>query len=289
MRGDPVAYLEAKRSVDDRALDRDTLRRVRGVLENESGDDPPTTVLEAGAGTGALLRRALAWDLPPLEWVAVDTDADVLDAAASLVADRAARLGYAVDASGDARELRLDGPAPVTVRLRRADVRDVAAERRVDGLVGQSFADLVSVASTVSLVDAVADGGWFYLPLTFDGETSFRPSHGADDAVVAAYHDSMRGPHRPGPAAGRAVVAGLREAGYDPTVARSDWRVAPVEGAYPADEERFLRVLVDTVADEGAGRVPAATLAAWESRRRAQLDAGALRFRARNVDIFGGV
>ncbi|MFC6786815.1 hypothetical protein [Halobaculum halobium] len=334
MEGDDVTYLEAARTVDERAHSDDATAAFRAALreadhagdgdtdDGDRGDESDGTdgtgvrVLEAGAGTCGMLRRLLADDvLPAGEWVAVDTDERVLSTAHDRLRADALDAGYAVergdadgnrvgnggsyrdsdgDSSGyrdsDAIELRRPGCArSLRVRFAVADARAVAAEGGFDGVVARSFADLLAPEDVLALLRSAAPDGWYHLPLTFDGETRFAPDHPADDAVVDAFHATMRNRGR----AATRLADRFTEAGTPPTVdARSDWTVEGNEaGTYRADEATFLRTILDTVVASvrASERVPAATLADWAETREEQLGRGSLRYVARNRDLFGRV
>ncbi|GAA0213913.1 class I SAM-dependent methyltransferase [Halobaculum roseum] len=310
MEGDDVAYLEAARTVDDRAHSDAASAAFRAALRGrgrgdggdggdggddgeDDGDEEGVRVLEAGAGTCGLLRRLLSdGALPTGEWVAVDTDGRVLSAGRDRLRAEAREAGYGVETEGS--ELRLDRPdgdATLRVRLAVGDAREVAADRGgdFDGVVARSFADLLAPDDVLALLRAAAPDGWYHLPLTFDGETRFSPSHPADDAVIEAFHGTMRNRGR----AATLLSERFREAGSPPAVdARADWVVeGDGTGGYPADEATFLRVVLDTVVAsvEESGAVPDRTLADWRETREAQLARGELRYVAENRDLFGRV
>jgi SAM-dependent methyltransferase len=302
VKGDFERYLAAKETVDDRALDRRVLGRVRADVADRSG----ARVLDAGAGTGAFARRFLAWDdRPDCTYVAVDDDPALLSTARERILDHARALGFAASVvdptAGPAPDaategaptvaaLRLRGPARIDVRLVAGDARTVAAAGEWDVLVAQAFVDLLSLDGVARLLSGVADGGLVYLPITFDGGTAFTPSHPADDAVLDAYHATMAGPEgdRLGATAGRRLLDRAADLGVDlDAVGGSDWVVAPPGGEYPADESYFLDVVVDTVGDAVRGRVADGTIEAWLDARRRQREEGVLGFLARNLDLSG--
>jgi len=299
MEGDDVAYLEAARTVDERAHSDAATAAFRAALrgaERGAGDGDGVRVLEAGAGTCGMLRHLLAdGTLPAGEWVAVDTDERVLSAGRDRLRDEAREVGYGVEPEGST--LLLDHPGgDGTLRVRFAvdDAREVADDRSgdFDGVVARSFADLLAPDDVLALLRAAAPDGWYHLPLTFDGETRFAPDHSADDAVIDAFHGTMRNRGR----AATLLAERFREAGTPPTVdARADWVIDGERtrggAAYPADEATFLRIVLDTVVASvrESGAVPAATLSAWREAREAQLERGELGYVAVNRDLFGRV
>jgi SAM-dependent methyltransferase len=304
MKGDFERYLSAKETVDDRALDRRVLGRVREDLRAAASP----RVLEAGAGTAAFCRRLLGWDdLPDCTYVAVDTDADLLATGRERVLDRARAVGFEARAVDPSRAdldlplddpglthvaaLRLRGPARIDVHLVAGDALTVATRGRWEFVVAQAFADLLTPVGLERLVSGLDRGG-VYLPITFDGGTAFVPSHPDDDAVVDAYHATMvdDSGERLGATAGRRLLTLLPELGVGlDAVGGSDWVVSPLDGAYPADESYFVRVVVDTVADAVDGHVAPETVETWLETRRREWEENRLHFVARNLDLYGRV
>ena len=260
-------YLEAKRTVDDRALNR----RVRDCLLGELPEAP--RVLEAGAGTGVTVPRLLDWGVTAGGYRGVDRDAGVLDVARER---RCAELG------GEPTE---DGfrVGDLTARFEQGDALDALPTDDGDLVVAQSFLDLVPVDEALDAFTAALDpGGLVYAPITFDGKTIFQPDHPADDRVVAAYHDDIDA--RPGrnAHAGRHLLDRCRErAGDLLAVGASDWVVRPREGEYPADERFFLATILSFV--ESAVDVPG--IDAWLRTRRRQLSEGTLTYVAHGYDV----
>ena len=291
-------YLRAKRTLDDRSLDRRLLERLRaGIAERSADRDGPLRVLEVGAGVGTMIERMLEWDiLPPgpTEYAAVDVDSDAVDAIPGRLVDWAADRDVAAT-TRDAGVV-LDGPdRRLTVTTEAADavafVDDAA--REWDLLVGMAFLDIVALDQLPTLLSALAPGGYWYFPITFDGGTRFGPAHPADDAVERAYHRHMD--QKPGgdSRAGHHALDRLRalEGVTVDGVAGSDWAVYPRDDAYPADEAYFLRYILATV--EGAvGELDAnapdgQTLAAWLATRRRQVADAELSYLTHQLDLLG--
>ena len=298
MRDDFQRYLRAKRTVDDRALDRRLLGTFRDRLADRADEtEGPLRVLEVGAGVGTMPARFLEWDvLPPgeIRYVAVDADPGVVDAVGphlrSWAADRRASV------SGD-------GTLEIEHAGRRVELEAVAAEavadadRRAgefDALVGAALLDVLDLDGLGTLLGALAPGGLCYFPITFDGGTRFRPSHPADRGIERRYHEHMDAKPGGSSRAGGDVLERLRGIGGARLlgVAGSDWVVRPVDGDYPADEAYFLGCILDTVetaVGEVAGDAFRADLEGWLDRRRDQLDAGELLYLTHQLDVLGRV
>jgi SAM-dependent methyltransferase len=315
--GEFQAYLAAKRSVDDRALDRRTLERLRTALAAPA--DRPLRVLEAGAGVGTMVERLLEWDtLPPgdVEYVAVDIDPDSVAAARERLAGWAEDRGLAVERGGDppawapvtAAPLSLVGPdRTVTVVPATGDAAEVAgAAEGADLVVGMALLDVLERAALPAMLSAAAPGGLAYFPITFDGGTRFVPDHPLDGAVERAYHAHMDAKDDARSRAGEAALATLER--LDATtvlaVGGSDWVVRPGPDGYPGEEAAFLHHILDTVegavaetlAGDERGWATTAdpaldrdALADWADRRRRQVDDGALTYLTHQLDLLARV
>ncbi len=300
-------YLQAKRSVDDRALDRRAFGDLReGLVERATDRAGPVRVLDVGAGLGTMLARFVEWDvLPPgaVEYTAVDVDPDNVAAIPEFFSEWAADRDTGVRTvdtdrpDADTRRVELAGPERrVTVEPVAADGAEFAAgaDREWDLLVGAALLDLVALDRLPDLLSALAPGGYWYFPITFDGVTRFLPSHPADGVIERAYHRHMD--EKPGgdSRAGSHALARLTamDGASVERAAGSDWVVRPVEGAYPGDEGVFLEHILDTVEsalggpDDGPG-VDSETLGEWLSTRRRQVADGDLTYLTHQLDLLG--
>jgi len=312
-------YLRAKRAVDDRALDRRLVGLLRERLaERAASTAGPLRVLEAGAGVGTMVARLIDWEaLPPGEtrYVAVDRDSGALAGVEPFLREWAASREEpaSVAADGDALVVETDARA-VAVEPVAADAVAFAGERsgEFDALIGMALLDVLGLDRLDALLGALAPGGTYYFPITFDGGTRFRPAHPDDRPVERCYHRHMDAKPGGDSRAGGAALARLREADGSALlgVAGSDWVVRPTDGAagrpddgagYPGDEAFFVRHILDTV-EEAVGEVLAAggtvtdpsplsvaDLDDWLVERRRQLDAGDLVYLTHQLDLLGRV
>lgn len=298
MKGDFRRYLTAKETVDSRAFAPDVRRRVRDDLR---GRPDRVRLLDAGAGTGPFLRRLLRWPgLADVTYAAVDVDRDTLELARDRTARAARERGYAVDSVArpsfdvpgeTVAALSFRGENAVDALFVHGDALDAADAGGWSVVVAQAFVDLLDATGVDRLLDGLAPGGRFYFPITFDGGTSFSPSHESDADVLAAYHETMRDESgdRLGAQAGRRLERHLDARGVEYAADDADWHVRPRGDGYPADEAYFLRVVVDTVADAVRGGVPDETRRAWHRARRRALESNDLRYAAANRDVTGVV
>jgi hypothetical protein len=315
-------YLRAKRTVDDRALDRRLLRIFRERLaDRAAASEGPLRVLEAGAGIGTMVARLIDREvLPPGEtrYVAVDVDGGALAGIESFLrewaADREGPAGVEEAGDGETDALVVETEARmIRVEPVADDAVAVAGERpgAFDALIGMALLDVFDLAELEALLGALAPGGTYYFPITFDGGTRFRPTHPADRAIERRYHAHMNAKPGGSSRAGGDALARLREIDGASLlgVAGSDWVVRPVEGeeypgdagGYPGDEAFFLRHILDTVEEavgevigaDGTATEPSplspADLDAWLETRREQVDSGTLVYLTHQLDLLGRV
>ena len=300
-------YLEAKRSVDRRALSR----RVRAAML--AGLPRAPRVLEAGCGTGVTVPRLLSWGVREFDYLGVDRDPRVIAFARDVRPKELRYRGYdAVDTprggrietspdsrsdaltfafeTGDAIELLSRGATERTAEERNPD------ERGADLVVAGAFLDVVPLEPTIEAIEsALAPGGLAYLPITFDGGTLFAPEHPLDETVEQAYHDAIDSVDGRNSRAGRTALSLLHARDGRLLAANaSDWIVRPRDGAtggYSEDERWFLdRILsfVDGAIDPSTSVVPELDRVGfddWLETRRRQLAASELTYIAHQYDL----
>ncbi len=294
-------YLAAKRSVDDRALNRNVWDVLAAALAARRQTlDRPLRVLEAAAGIGTMLQRALDWGLFDAQPTLVDSAVEytALDAAAANIAAAEQRLA--------------DLPAWCSLRLQTADIFDFcdrAEEReRYDLLIAHAFLDLLDLPTALPrLRRLLRPGGLFYFTINFDGATILQPTIDAafDARIERAYHHTMDervtdGRRSGDSRAGRHLFGLLPAAGYQIEAAgSSDWVVHPLGGngggGYPADEAYFLHFIIHTMhgalCDDPAVAQPAEALSfeEWIAARHAQIERGELVYIAHQLDFMGHI
>lgn len=272
-----IRYLSAKKTVDDRALNRrvwDAMTaRVRGTAPR---------VLELGGGIGTMIERAASdTALHPGWWTLVDGQETLL---------REARR-------------RLAGMRAFPVELLCADVEDYVARgvEPFDLVIANAFLDLFDPAQILpKLLKLARLSGTFLFSITFDGMTALEPEVDPelDRRIIDLYHrtmdERMVGGRISGDSrTGRHLLTLLPRSGYTVVEAgASDWIVYPREGDYPADERFFLSCILvffeeslSARAESGRGELDRAELRRWLGARRAQLDAGKLVLVAHQLDV----
>jgi hypothetical protein len=261
---DFVRYLRAKRSVDDRALNRRVWARLGRELEALRR---PIDVLDAGAGAGTGVERMTEWNLvrpaQRIRYCAVEPRKDLLEEAGRILT-----------------------PLEMDATLVASEIEEFAsreAGKRFDLVVAHALLDILDLEETLdALIRLMGKGGLLYLPITFDGESSFEPAHPADEAILSAYHGTMPRRGR----TGRLLYHAARRRGLEVLeVGPSDWVVHPVDDRYPEDEEFFLRFILATVEGAVRGLVPAEALASWLKERSRQVGDARLVYCAHQLDL----
>lgn len=192
-------FLTAKRTVEDRALNRVVFQQFVDALADRGADrgaDKPVRIVEIGVGTGSMIARLADWDvLPPsVSYRAVDLDPEQLAVARRQLPEQLRAAGYSVEATeqgmiarketGDGHNRRLDITLAVDDGF---EITDSA-----DAVIAGAVLDLVDLPAAVEdLKGLLADEGLLYAPATFNGHTSFTPREPLDDRIEGLYHRHM--------------------------------------------------------------------------------------------------
>ena len=295
-----VSYLESKKSVDDRSLNRHVLDILRRELKHAES----INIVELGAGIGTMVARLIDWSLiRRAHYKLVDLDHHSLGAAASWLTRWAERSGKkATQREGSLRLSDDANETDVRVEFIHSSLDAFLAgpgatsKEQVDLLVANAFLDLVDVPAVIrSLLALLKDDGLFWFSVNFDGETIFQPEHPADGALLGVYHRSMDERVRSGRVSGdsrtgRHLFNHLHAAGARILGAgSSDWVVHAIDGKYPEREAEFIEHILSTIEAELSWRkeVDQDVLRDWLSVRRAQLSSGVLVYIAHQLDFIG--
>jgi len=284
-----AAYLTAKRTVDDRALDGRVLER---FAEELAAREPPVRIVEVGAGTGTMVARLAARGLLPerVTYRAVDRAGTHVKRARQTVPEWLADAGYGTTVDGETVRATGDD-LDLTLSLEVADAFEV--EDGADALVAGAFLDLVSLPEDLRRLAALTDGGGLlYAPITYDGATGFAPTEPLDGTVQRLYHRHMRTvrDEAGGPRAGRELLEAVPAVGGTVLEAGgADWLIRPDGESYPANEglvvDHLLETVVEAVTAVPGGTVAPSRLDGWVGTRRAQLAAAELTYLAHNLDV----
>ena len=299
-----IRYLEAKKVIDDGALNRHVLQRLGGILKELQGRGT-VTVLEVGCGIGTMVERML--DRGLLTRAAYTG----LDIEPEMVAEAKKRLrGYADEQRFEAAEkpggiLFLRRPyEALTIRLVASDLFDFVGSgeetRAYDLIVAHAFLDLVDLDSTLRLLcSAARPEGFLYFALNFDGATIFEPQIDPflDEQIETLYHQDMdlrggSGKLSRMSRTGRRLLTYLSRAGTTILAAGgSDWMVYPGPEGYSSDEVYFLHFIIETIraALEGKPGLEQTAFAAWIAERHNQIEQRELIYIAHQLDVLAQV
>ena len=269
-------YLAAKKTVDDRALNKDVWRQLQQAMPDQPN------ILEIGAGIGTMLERLVAEGVVENgRYTAIDNQPNNIDTARSRLSNL---------------------PPDLSLTLETIDVFDFAAreqgKRRWDVLIAHAFLDLMDIPAALPiLLSLLNPGGLCYFTINFDGVTSLEPAIEPEfDALIEQlYHQTMdermtNGRYSGDSRSGRHLFSLLRQNDIDILAAgSSDWVVFAGQDGYPADEAYFLHFILHFIHQSLRGHVQldAAPFETWITQRHAQIETGELVYIAHQLDFLG--
>jgi len=296
-----IRYLSAKKSVDDRALNRYVWKSLAQALP-QSRKDEPLRVLEIGAGIGTMLERAIAWDLVGhAHYTAIDAQSQNIKFAHINLDKWAAKRNFNVKKTEHGLVLA-NQTRVVTIDLEAIDLFAFIERERSRGtwdlLMAHAFLDLIDLPSALlDILGLLIDHGLFYFTINFDGVTSLEPliDPALDELILALYHRTMDERLTDGKPSGdshtgRHLFTQLKTAGAQILEAgSSDWVVFPGAQGYPQDEAYFLHFIVHTIhqALENHPELDPARFNAWVAERHAQIERQELVYIAHQLDFVG--
>lgn len=213
MSGFSPEWLRLREPADHRARAPELAARLGDYV---AGRDR-AAIIDLGCGAGSNLR----WLAPRLpvaqDWLLIDYDARLLDAARQDIAGWRERAA----------------PADLTVGFERLDLNaglEALLDRPFDILTASALFDLVSRSWLDRLIARLKGRRRaFYTVLIYDGVMRWNPEHPADEPIAGAFNAHQRSDKGFGAAAGPDAAAylqaRLREAGYDVMAAASPWRL----------------------------------------------------------------
>lgn len=291
-------YLQAKRKVDDRALNRVVWQQLMSQLSFWQSSRP-IHVVEIGAGIGTMLHRLVEWGgLQQGTYLGIDSDHASVEAARNDLPRWASEHNLTCtqvtgefELSGSGTKIRA-AFSPLEVQKFMASPTAVD----FDLVIANAFLDLVDPAVLLLDLGRLLEPsalGWF--TINFDGMTVFEPVIDPilDWKIIQLYHQSMderRADGQPtgGSQTGRHLYHQMTEAGWQVLAAgASDWVVHSIQRAYAHDEAYFLEFMLHFLNQtlNGHPQLDPAAFQAWLAARRAQIIDGELVFIAHQLDF----
>jgi SAM-dependent methyltransferase len=300
---DFIKYLEAKRTVDDRALNKDVWTVLKRELDSLRRNVPMPRVLEIGAGIGTMFERCMEWGLfESCEYTALDSMGENIEEAAQRLVKWAPPMGCSLKNPSDTHFLLERDGHRTSVRFVAADFFDfleqVDVSEKWDLLMANAFLDLLDVgASLKKLFSVLKPGNLFYFSVNFDGGTFLEPEidSGLDCLIENLYHQTMdsritRGRPSGDSRTGRHLFGHLRDVGAHLLAAgSSDWVVYADGGGYQGKEAYFLHFIIDTMGKALAGHpdLNPRMFEEWLRVRHEQIDNAVLVYIAHQLDFVG--
>ena len=282
-----IHYLEAKRTVDDRALNAlvwQTLAKALPVATAERH----LRVLEVGAGIGMLVERLVDQQMFD------HTEYTALDQNPLLIAELHRRLPSRIRRGKS--DICLETFVGDALSFTTYDENKYAW----DLLIAHAFLDLVDLPTAVpDLLTCLKPGALFYFSIVFDGVTILQPEI---DPIFDAYIEHLchltmdQRLHQGQPSGdsrtGRHLFSKLQHMGGILLAAgASDWVVYGSSNGYPADEAFFLHFIIHTIYTSlrDHPELDPDRFSNWIAQRHAQIETGKLVFVAHQLDFLGRV
>eukprot|EP00928_Gymnodinium_smaydae_P039506 TRINITY_DN26984_c0_g2_i1.p1 TRINITY_DN26984_c0_g2~~TRINITY_DN26984_c0_g2_i1.p1 ORF type:complete len:912 (+),score=94.85 TRINITY_DN26984_c0_g2_i1:392-2737(+) len=192
-------HLRAKEIVDLRSLSSEVLAELQTYLTREAesvsarGSGDPLRVLDVGAGQLSMLQvviGAVKHSPMTIEYVAADTDAALLEAAAERLQ---LEFGAKSTSCPHTWSLELHGHQ-VKVELRHADVIHVLQEQVAipyNLIVGCSILDLVDVREVAAALRKQHADTLLYFPINYVGLTNFEPASAELKLLTSHYNEAL--------------------------------------------------------------------------------------------------
>jgi SAM-dependent methyltransferase len=297
-------YLAAKKSVDDRALNRHVWQCLTQTMPPTAAG-APVQVVEIGAGIGTMVERLVEWGLlRRATYTAIDADPETIAEGRRRLPTWMVEHGFHVLEDTATRQRFDRHGQDLVVETEVVDFQRFVARtqgrRAWDLLIAHAVLDLLDLPSSLpTLLSLLRPGGLCYFTLVFDGATILQPEidRRLDAQIEALYHQTMdqrciAGGPSGDSHAGRHLFAHLRATGAEILAAgSSDWIIFAGPTGYPGDEAYFLHFIIHTIsiALQGHPQLDPNHLTHWIAQRHAQIEAGSLVYIAHQLDFLGRV
>jgi SAM-dependent methyltransferase len=288
-----VEFLAAKKSVDDRSLNKNVWD---AMLKNLQGTGH-AEIIEIGCGTGTMLTRLLD-SAPPrfgsytaLDWEQVNINESRKNLEKWAIENNAVYKGNVLTTENG--KIIIDFLTDdIDNFLKRGDKKDY------DLVIANAFLDLVNIPEILpGLFGILKKGGMYYFSINYDGRTDIEPviDQELDAEIIELYHKTMDQRIINGVACCTRYSALLlfreilKNRGMVMEAGSSDWCVFPYENGYRFSEDYFLHYIISTIqhALQNEPSLSAEILDGWTNKRHQQVDRGELALITHQMDFFG--
>ena len=297
---DFIRYLEAKKTVDDRALNRAVLDQFSKRLKQKTLHATDTIrLLELAAGIGTMFERLMEWGIIDCaQYTLMDSCLELIAHAKVRLAKWAHRHQYHIEPLSDMCWRLSRGQQRVDLRFHTGDVFAYLEQQQVDSwdvIISHAFLDIIDTGLLIPKVLSVLKrDGIFYFSVNFDGETILLPAIDTqlDEQIIADYHRVMdqqrpEGRHVTGTRTGRYLLTQIPSAGAKIIAAgASDWVVFPHDQKYAEQEDYFLHSIINTISDT-LHEQTSYPIKSWLDERHQQINRGELVYIAHQLDVLG--
>lgn len=260
---------------------------VASALQHHFASKPSVRVLDLGCGTGSNLRASIPFLPQQQEWLLIDYDATLLQAArVALLAQGGTQTsrgaGAPIAISNEGKQ--------IGVQLQQFDlsagIRPLIDHFNPDVVTASAFFDLVSASFLHGMAqDLAATRTAFYTVLTYDGEMRFAPHHSLDAVITSAFNTHQQTDKGFGTAAGpnasRVLELALAAAGAHVITGTSPWDMG-------LDDAALTAPLTEGIAQAAreTGLVPPTDCQSWLAKRLEGLNTPNANMIVGHTDIF---
>lgn len=284
---DYVQYLDVKRSIDDRSLNKNVWRIFSSWLKEKNKQELTLRVLEIGAGVATMIERLLeASLLEKCHYVALEPEVSFKKAALNRLESWSSQHSWVFEINTENLWHIRNEKCHITVQWLKADAEEIEVlfeEGSFDLILSHAVIDLLPVPEIMpAILMKLKKQGAFYFSLNFSGSTQFFPEYEEDADISKKYHADMdsRFPESSWQPSmtGHNLAKWLKDYGCHQVIdGESDWCLGPAD-------QIFIGNILDTIKKCLAG-LP--DVEEWLVKRNQELSKEKLELRISNRDCFG--
>ncbi|MBD3274536.1 MAG: hypothetical protein GF372_04460 [Candidatus Marinimicrobia bacterium] len=301
-----INYLTAKKSVDDKALNKTVFYELKEKLSAQYAENT-LLITEFGSGIGTMIERLIDWGLfNNCVYTCIEKNSDFIMQTAARLHDYADANEFQVSAENgqsDWKYLRLKKKGTdIRIHLITENLFHIHPDRYEippqDLIIAHTFLDIFHLPTVLNhMFSFLRNDGLFYFTSNYDGVTHFLPHTlpEIDERMEELYNKTMdmrasEVKQQGGSRCGRKLFSEIvRAGGQILESGSSDWVIFPGESGYSPDEKYFVECLVKTAlsAITELSDVAGQDVEFWASRKLEQLNSNELIFQAHQLDFLG--